>query len=134
MSRRAHVVALIVTIAIGAGSRFVPLGHSFWDKSVGDIAYATMVGLLFAIARPRTEPINLAASALLACFAIELFQATGIPARAPRVVQIVLGTTFAWHDIAYDMVGASLAGLLHGRIAKAARIRSRGASRGSPSK
>lgn len=123
-------MALVITIAIGAASRIVPVGHTFWDKSVGDIAYATMFGLLFAIARPRTEPINLAAMALVTCFAIEIFQATGIPARAPRLVQIVLGTTFAWHDIAYYMVGASIAGFVHGRIV----LRSRGASRGSPSR
>lgn len=131
MSRRRHVVALTITVAIGAASRILPLGHSFWDKSVGDIAYATMVGLLLAIARPRTQPINLAAMALVACFAIELFQATGIPARAPRIVQIVLGTTFAWHDIFYYMVGASIAAVIHDRLGA---LRSRGASRGSPSK
>lgn len=124
-------MALVVTVAIGAISRILPLGHSFWDKSVGDIAYATMVGLLLAIARPRTQPINLAAMALLTCFAIELFQATGIPARAPRIVQIVLGTTFAWHDIFYYMVGASIAAAIHDRLGK---LSSRGASRGSPSR
>lgn len=52
------------------------------------------------------RPVAVGAIAFGICLAIEAFQCTGIPARAPRPVQLALGTTFAWHDVACYLVGA----------------------------
>jgi hypothetical protein len=82
---------------------------------VGDVAYAAMVGFLVVLLRPRMLPINVMAVAVVICFALELFQLTGLPARAPWVVRLLLGTTYAWHYVAYCMVGASLAACAHSR-------------------
>ena len=111
--RRSLACLVVVTIAIGAASRLFPIGHSIWDKSTGDVAYAIMIFLLASLVRPRTRSIVLGACALAICVAIECFQLTGIPARAPRLLQIVLGTHFAWHDVACYVAGSSLATLLH---------------------
>jgi len=102
-----------MTIAIGGASRLLPIGAPIWDKSVGDGAYAAMVFFLIALVRPHARAIVVGAIALTTCIAIECFQRTGIPARLPRLLQIVLGTRFAWHDLACYLVGASLATLLH---------------------
>ena len=107
-SRVVGVVALAVTIALGLGSRRIHLGVHLWDKSLGDALYTVMVYLLAFLARPRTPPSTLGIVAFLVSFAIELFQLTGIPADAPRIVQLVLGTTFGWHDVACYVVGAAL--------------------------
>jgi hypothetical protein len=94
---------------VGLGSRRVPLGHPLWDKSLGDALYCVMVYLLLAFARPAARPRALGPAAFGISLAIELFQLTGIPARMPRLLHLVLGTTFAWHDVACYAAGAALA-------------------------
>ena len=115
-SRRSIALAIVVTIAIGGASRIVPLGIRIWDKSAGDIAYAVMVAFIVLFARPRAHPIAIGALAIAICFALELFQLTGIPARQPRVLQIVLGKEFAWHDMACYVIGGGVAMVLIDRL------------------
>ena len=109
---------------MGGLSRLVPIGVHVWDKSLGDAAYATMIYFLVAFVRPAWRSQRAGAVALGVCVAIECFQRTGIPLRLPRLFQIALGTTFAWHDLACYAVGAGLPALLLG-------LRERG-SRGPP--
>jgi hypothetical protein len=111
---RARSAALVAAvIALGGASRVWPVGHPLWDKSVGDAAYAMMIAFGLAFLRPRTRSLTLGVAAVALSFAIELFQLTGLPARAPRLFQIVLGTTFAWHDVACYAVGGAAAALIH---------------------
>ena len=108
--KRPRVAALIAgTIALGTASRVWPIGNAVWDKSLGDVAYAVMVAFIVVFVRPRARAPAIAAIAITLCFAIELFQLTGIPARAPRVLRIALGTTFAWHDMACYAIGGVVA-------------------------
>lgn len=107
------------SVAIGGGSRLLPVGLHLWDKSVGDVAYAVMIGFLVAFVWPRASARAIAGSAIGLSFAIELFQLSGIPARAPRALRVVLGDTFAWHDLGCYVVGGVLAGLAvaaHARV------------------
>lgn len=113
MNRRLLACLVLMTIAIGGGSRLLPIGNAIWDKSVGDAAYAVMVFFIVAFVRPRARSIVLGGIAVAICIAIECFQLTGIPLRLPRVLQIALGTRFGWHDIACYVVGGSLATLVH---------------------
>lgn len=58
------------------------------------------------LVRPRMRPVAVGVVAFGICLALEAFQLTGLPARAPRLAQLALGTTFAWHDVACYLVGA----------------------------
>ena len=79
---------------------------------MGDVAYAVMIGFLVQLVRPRTSAMATAGVAIAICFAIELFQLTGLPARAPRALRIVLGDTFAWDDVGCYAVGGAVVGLV----------------------
>ena len=103
---------IAVTIALGAASRVWPIGSAIWDKSFGDVAYAIMVAFVVLLVAPRAKPIAIGAVAITICFAIELFQLTGIPARAPMLLRVVLGTTFARHDLVCYALGGVVAALI----------------------
>jgi hypothetical protein len=111
---RARSAALVgAVIALGAASRVWPIGRSLWDKSAGDAAYAMMLAFALSFVWPRMRSLALGITAFALSLAIELFQLTGLPARAPRLIQIALGTTFAWHDVACYAVGGAAAALVH---------------------
>ena len=112
MKRPTIALLIVATTALGGASRIWPIGVELWDKSFGDVAYAIMIAWLVLFVRPSTKPLALGAVAIVICFAIETFQLTGIPARAPRVVQLVLGRQFAWHDMACYVIGGCLAALI----------------------
>jgi hypothetical protein len=124
MSRRTlGLVAIPLVVALGVASRRWPLGWHLWEKSIGDVAYAMLVGFVLAAAWPRARPLLVGALTALACFAIELFQLTGLPRRAPRLVRLALGDTFAWHDVACYVVGAAVVVLALHLADRAARRR-----------
>jgi uncharacterized protein DUF2809 len=104
------LTALAVTIVLGLMSRLVPLDCSIWDKSLGDVFYAVAAYLALALVLWRKPPRLVAPLALALCLAIEFFQATGIPARYAHlgVVRWLLGTTFAWHDVACYCIGVGV--------------------------
>jgi hypothetical protein len=112
LSRQAwrHGGALLVTVALGLLSRKVHLHLSLWDKSLGDVLYAVAAYLVLALARPRWKPERVAGWSLLFCLAVETFQLTPIPMRLSHnpLLRALLGTTFAWHDVACYFVGAGL--------------------------
>ncbi|MDB4993619.1 MAG: hypothetical protein JWM74_1051, partial [Myxococcaceae bacterium] len=60
-----------------------------------------------------SHPRALGPVAFLVCFAIEVFQLTGIPMQLPRLLRLALGTAFAWHDVVCYVVGAALACGVH---------------------
>src|SRR5438105_14876907 len=100
------LVALAVTVALGLLSRLRPIGWSLYDKSLGDVLYAVAAYLALALLLFRRPRALVAGLALGLCLAVEAFQATGIPARYEHllVVRWLLGTTFAWHDVACYVV------------------------------
>ena len=114
--RRTAAAGAVAVIAVGLASRRIHLGIALWDKSLGDVLYAVMIGLIVLVVRPDVRPRVLGLVTFGICFLIELFQWTGIPARAPHLVQLALGTTFAWHDVACYGVGALIAVVLGRRL------------------
>lgn len=106
MQRREALIGVLGTIVVGLLSRQLHLGIWIFDKSLGDVLYALMVGFLVAFARPGLNPVELGIVAFFVSTFIELFQLTGIPAKLPRVFHYVLGTTFAWHDVICYALGA----------------------------
>ena len=113
MRRHHAALGLVLTIALGLVSRGFPLGAHLWDNSLGEALYGVMVYFVVALARPSLGPRTLGAAALAISFAVEAFQLTGIPARLPRILQLALGTTFAWHDVGCYLVGACCAAVVH---------------------
>lgn len=106
------LVAIPITIVLGVASRVWPQGAWIWDKSVGDVAYAMLLGFALVVVWPRARPLLVAALTSAACLAIELFQLTGLPRRAPRLLRLALGDTFAWHDVDCYLVGAAVVALV----------------------
>lgn len=104
--RGGSAIGVAITIALGLVSRRFPVGLAVWDKSLGDGLYAVAIYLVAAFVAPGRSPRALGAFAFATSFAIELFQLTGVPSRLPRFLRLVLGTTFAWHDVACYAVGA----------------------------
>ena len=101
------LLALGLTLLLGLASRLWPVGWFLYDKSLGDVAYAAAAYLGLALLRPRWRSARVGMVALGWCVAVECFQATGIPLQYARlgVVRWLLGTTFAWHDLACYGVG-----------------------------
>lgn len=115
MTRLRASVLIVAAIALGLVSRKVPVGNVVWDKYAGDALYAVMVFGFAALVRPAARPSRLGASAFVVCFALELFQLTGIPKTLPRLLRAAIGDTFSWVDVACYGFGA-VAGALVCRL------------------
>jgi hypothetical protein len=105
------LAALAVTTVLGLLSRLRPVGWSVWDKSLGDVLYAVAAYLVLALLFVRRRAGSVGPAALALCLTVEFFQGTGVPARYARyaVVRWLVGTTFAWHDVACYGVGVAAA-------------------------
>lgn len=113
MGRRVGLtLAAVVTIALGLGIR--TLVDAAWAGPAGDVLYAVMVYLAVAFLLPRRPRWVAVVVAFCLCAAIELFQATGIPAELAQqwpLVRLVLGTTFVPGDLLAYAAGVVLAAL-----------------------
>ena len=112
-SRRPRLALLLVaTLLFGVASRRLRLGWAVWDKSVGDVLYAVAVYLVLAFLWRRAPARTVGVATFGACFAVEAYQLTGVPATLSRAhpwVHWFLGSTFTWHDVACYALGAALA-------------------------
>lgn len=113
MGRATAIGALLLVVAAGLVTRRFQIGIRLWDHHAGEALYAAMVTLLVILARPTLRARTAAAIAMALCTALELFQATGIPARAPRLIRFVLGATFAWSDLVCYVVGVGVVAVCH---------------------
>ena len=113
--RRFAILGLVASALLGLASRKLPpTGNAAWDKSFGDADYAVMIGFLLLALRPKLSPRAIGLGAFGICFALELFQLTGIPLRTPQPLRFLLGTAFAWHDVACYAIGAAaVAAIVH---------------------
>jgi Protein of unknown function (DUF2809) len=113
-TRWGRIVSLALVIAVGLVSRRHPIGVRLYDKNLGDALYAATAYLALALLRPRWTPVQVGGAAVGVCVAVELFQLTGIPARYASIAPVrwLLGTEFAWEDIACYLAGVvAVAGL-----------------------
>ena len=113
--RRFAILGFVASVLLGLASRKLgPTGFALWDKSFGDADYAVMFGFLLLVLRPTLSALAIGLGAFGICFALELFQLTGIPLRAPQPLRFLLGTSFAWHDVACYAIGAAVvAAIIH---------------------
>ena len=113
--RRFAIVGFVASVLLGLASRKLgPTGFALWDKSFGDADYAVMFGFLLLALRPTLSPRVIGLGAFGICFALELFQLTGLPLRTSQPLRFLLGTSFAWHDVACYAIGAAVvAAIVH---------------------
>jgi hypothetical protein len=110
---------LVATVIVGVASRRAHLGIAVWDKSVGDVLYAVAAYLTLGIAFPRMPVRVCAAITFVFCFAIELFQITGIPMELGRThpwTHWFLGSAFGWHDVLCYAIGVVLIAFIASRV------------------
>jgi hypothetical protein len=105
------ICALAMVIALGLSSRLFPVGWHFYDKSLGDVLYATAAYLGIATVLNRWTPRNVAMAAFGFCIVIETFKLTCVPAAYHRwhMVRWLLGSTFSWLNIFWYACGIALA-------------------------
>ena len=113
--RRFAILGFVASAVLGLVSRKLgPTGFALWDKSFGDADYAVMFGFVLLALRPTLSARAIGLGAFGICFTLELFQLTGIPQRTPQPLRFLLGTSFAWHDVACYAVGAAVvAAIVH---------------------
>ena len=109
-------VGCLLVIALGLASRRYPgLFPAFLGKYPGDVLWALMVFLGCAGCWPRAATSRVAGLAFAASCLVEFSQLYRVPwlnaLRATTPGHLVLGSTFAWPDIAAYAVGV-LAGAL----------------------
>jgi hypothetical protein len=104
-----RLVFLVAVAFLGLFSRHYPIGHHFWDKSLGDFCYAAAVFLIFALIVPARAG-TIAVISLFACLGVELFKLTGLPTRwsGNPLLRVVFGTTFSFHNIACYVVAIGI--------------------------
>lgn len=109
--------ALLILVTIASGlfvrSSWVPQG--FFSKYAGDALWALVVFLGWGFLAPRATTFVIATLAVLFSVVIECSQLYHAPwidrLRATIPGRLVLGTTFAWADMAGYLVGIFLGAL-----------------------
>ncbi|WP_188304030.1 DUF2809 domain-containing protein [Streptomyces sp. CBMA123] len=114
--------AALLTVAAGLGVRAVLSGDV--AKYAGDALYTVLVYALVVLVAPGVRPVRAALGAAGVSWAVELFQATGLPdawGRHSGLVHLVLGSTFHPPDLFWYLVGAAGAALPHRALLRRTR-------------
>jgi hypothetical protein len=101
----AAAVILIAGLAVRAGT-----GGAF-AKYAGVALYGALVYAIMVWVAPRTSPVSVAATALVACWAVEFAQLSPVPAALSArstLARLVLGSTFNPPDLAWYAVGVAV--------------------------
>ncbi|WP_183091854.1 DUF2809 domain-containing protein [Mycetocola lacteus] len=114
--RRTLLIALATCVALGLA--VTKLGSGEVAGFAGDALYAVAAYLAIGMLWVRLRPIPLGFLTVAICWAIEFFQATGIPLRlAEQWIgwRYLLGTTFNWVDLIAYLLGGVLVAVLDAR-------------------
>lgn len=109
-SRPALLVGAVLVIGVGLAVHRLP---GLLGDLLGGALYAVLVYLLLAVLRPGARAVVLAGVALTVCTPVELAQLTDGPrtvVAAVPLLRLVIGSTFAAHDLLAYAVGAFGAG------------------------
>ncbi|WP_308376419.1 DUF2809 domain-containing protein [Streptomyces sp. ISL-99] len=110
--RRTRILAAVaacLTLCAGLGVRGAVDGDV--AKYAGDALYTVLLCTLVVLLAPATRPRVAGGIALLASWAVECAQLTGVPAELAErsvVARLVLGSTFNAPDLLWYAVGAGL--------------------------
>jgi hypothetical protein len=131
-TRRAALAALAVVTPLGFASKAWPAPGAAWIADHGgDVAYVLFWLFAARAALPRASAARTATAVLLATCAVELLQLWRPPwlqhVRATFLGHALLGSTFAWVDLAW-YAAAALAGFALDRAVARASARPPGAA------
>ena len=103
-------IALGLTVVAGAVTRAHSIGVELYDKSLGNVLYASAAYLALALVW-STRKVVVAAVALAWCWGVELFKRTGFPERHADFLpsRLVLGSTFEWVNVGWYLLGVAAA-------------------------
>ncbi len=113
--RRRLDLALAAGAVTAVGLVVATLGDGLAADLAGGFLYAALAYLVVALLAPRAEHRWVTVTAVVLCFAVELAQATGVPASLVehwQPLRYLLGTTFNPLDLVAYTAGAGGAGLL----------------------
>jgi hypothetical protein len=107
------VVALPITVAVGLGSKFYPGPGADWaNNSLGGVFYEVFWQLFVLFCLPKASIRRIAVGVFIATCGLEFLQLWHPPfleaLRANFVARTVLGSTFAWSDFPYYVIGSLL--------------------------
>jgi hypothetical protein len=108
-----RILALIIVISIGLGSRLLEIEASWIRNYLGYILYATMIFFLMRITLSQTtSDLKVRVYAVAFCFAIEFLQLVQIPflvyLRTETPLKYILGQGFLYSDLFCYAVGSAL--------------------------
>lgn len=108
-----------MTIIIGISSRVFETGNPVFDKYLGDALYAILIYLLLGFLWDEIRPIIKLIISTIVVLMIEIFQISGIPLQLSqsdnillRIISILIGTEFSFHDIYAYIIGLVIMYLL----------------------
>ena len=113
-----YATAIAIIITIGLASRhYLQLG-----KYPGDALWTIMVFLMVGIIQPRRRSIEVGAIALFISYIVEFGQLYRAPwivsIRSTTIGHLILGSDFAWADLAAYTLGAALAVIIDQKLSR----------------
>lgn len=100
------IAGMGLSVGVAFGIRAVDDG--LLAQYSGTALYASMIYAGVFLLRPSTRPVLAGLLAVGFCWAVELFQLTGIPAQLSArslLARLALGVRFDWVDVAWYPVG-----------------------------
>ena len=112
-NRRAFVLLIIATVALGLASRkFAVFLPGWMAKNAGDVLYAVMAYWLVGFCFPRLSPVRTAFAAGVFCFDIEFLKFSSVPwlvaARQSNWGALVFGRGFHLSNLVCYTLGVTL--------------------------
>lgn len=111
-SRRVPLVALVGMAVVALGLAVGSSTTGWFGDALGDVLYAVLAYVVVCLLVPTIKPLPAAVAAVIVCWAVEFFQLTGLPvvwAEQWEPARYLLGTTFAWVDLLYYVLGVAAA-------------------------
>ena len=114
-------VAIPITVAVGLGSKFYSGPGADWaNNSLGGVFYEVFWQLAVLFCLPRVSIRRIALGVFIATCGLEFLQLWQAPfleaLRANFFARTVLGSTFAWSDFPYYVIGSVLGWALLTRL------------------
>ncbi len=105
-------ISAVLMIPLGYSVRFSPLLPEWFRNLFGNVAYETLLILLFLLIFPKVKPIAAAITVCLISFGLEFLQLSQDPllvtARSNRLGRLILGNGFTWEDFPLYVLGSAI--------------------------
>ncbi len=110
--RSVLAISAASVVPLGYWVRFSSLFPEWFRNLFGNIAYETLLILLFLLIFPKVKPIAAAITVCLISFGLEFLQLSEEPSlvalRSNRLGRLVLGNGFTWEDFPLYILGSTI--------------------------